>query len=106
MLVSNLQFAYKAEHSTSQCTWLVKEVITYFKNNGSNVCVCLLGCSKAFDKIKPDVLFKKLYDKDLSPLTISIIMNMYLYGSVQVRWDSTTSHSFKLNSHFRFYRPC
>ncbi len=85
MLVSNLQFAYKAEHSTSQCTWLDKEVITHHKNNGSNVYACRLDCPKAFDKIKHDVLFKKLYDKGLSPLTVRIIMNMYLHGSAQVR---------------------
>ncbi len=63
LLVSNLQFEYKAEHSTSQCTWLAKEVITNDKNNGSNVYACLSDCSKAFNKIKHDVLFKKLYDK-------------------------------------------
>ncbi len=88
MLVSNLQFAYKAEHSTYQCTWLAKEVITHYKNNGSNVYACLLDCSKAFDKIKHDLLFKTLYDKGLSPLTVRIIMNMYLHGSAQVRCDS------------------
>ncbi len=27
LLVSNLHFAYKAEHYTSQCTWLAKEVL-------------------------------------------------------------------------------
>ncbi len=68
LLVSNLQFAYNADYSTSQCTWLAKEVITHYKNNESNVYTCLLDCSKAFDKIKHDVRFKKLYDKGLSPL--------------------------------------
>ncbi len=56
----------------------------------------VLDCSKAFDKIKHDVLFKKLYDKGLSTLTVRIIMNMYLHGSAQVRWHSTTSHSFNV----------
>ncbi len=46
----------------------------------------LLDCSKAFDKVKHDVLLKKLYDKGRSPLTVRIIMNMYLHGSAQVRW--------------------
>ncbi len=79
VLVGNLQFAYKAEHSTSQCTWLAKQVITYYTNNGSNVSACLLHCSKTFDKIKLDLLCKKLNDKGLSPLTVRIKMNMYLY---------------------------
>ncbi len=50
LLVSNLQFAYKAEQSTSQFTWLAKEVITHYKNNGSNVYACLLDCSKVLTK--------------------------------------------------------
>ncbi len=45
-----------------------------------------------------NIRFKKLYDKRLSPLTVRIIMNMYLHGSAQVRWDSTTSHSFNVTS--------
>ncbi len=98
LLVSNLKFAYKVEHSTSQCTWLAKYVIKHYKNNGYNVYARLFDCSKAFDKIKHDVFFKKLYDKGLSPLTVRIIMNMYLHGSAQVRWDSTTSHSFNVTN--------
>ncbi len=56
---------------------------------------------KSFDKIKHDVLFKKLYDKGLSPLTVIIIMNTYLHGSAQVRWDRTTSPSFNVTNRLK-----
>ncbi len=98
LLVSGLQFAYKPEHSTTQCTWLAKEVISYYKSKGSDVYACLLDCSKAFDKIRHDVLFKKLYDKGLPPLTVRIIMNMYMKGSAQVKWDGCTSTSFNVTN--------
>ncbi len=98
LLVSGLQFAYKPEHSTSQCTWLAKEVISHYKNRGSDVYACLLDCSKAFDKVKHDVLFKMLCDKGLSPLIIRIIMKMYLSGSAQVRWDGCTSTMFNVTN--------
>ncbi len=57
MLTSgDLQFACKADTSTTQCTWAATEVITYYNNNGSDVCSCLLDCSKAFDRIRHDKL--------------------------------------------------
>ncbi len=50
MLTSgDLQFAYKADTSTTQCTWATREVISYYSSNGSDVYSCLLDCSKAFD---------------------------------------------------------
>ncbi len=74
MLVSGLQFADKPELSTTQCTWAAKEVISYYNNKCSSVYACVLDCSKAFDKIRHDVLFTKLYDKGLPPIIVRIIM--------------------------------
>ncbi len=41
---SELQFAYKSNASTTQCTSMARDVISY--NNGSDVYACLLDCSK------------------------------------------------------------
>ncbi len=57
MLISaDLQFAYKADTSTTQCIWAAREVITYYNNNGSDVYSCLLDCSKSFDRIRHIIL--------------------------------------------------
>ena len=98
LLVSGLQFAYKPEHSTTQCTWAAKEVVSYYNNNGSNVHACVLDCSKAFDKIRHDILFKKLYDKGLPPILVRIIMQMYLNSSAQVKWDGSISTTFNMSN--------
>ena len=37
LMTSNAQFAFKKCHSTSMCTALVKEVVSYY--NGRNICV-------------------------------------------------------------------
>ncbi len=42
LLVNGLQFAYKPEHSTAQCTWAAKEVISYYNNKDSSVYACVL----------------------------------------------------------------
>ncbi len=75
MLTSgDLQFAYKADTSTTQCTWATREVITYYNNNGSDVYSCLLDCSNAFDRIRHDKLLQKLISTGL-PLIITMYVN-------------------------------
>ncbi len=56
LISNNLQFAYKAGTSTTQCTWAAREVISYYNNKGSDVYCCLLDCNKAFDQIKHNKL--------------------------------------------------
>ncbi len=57
---SNLQFAFKENSSTTQCTWLSKEVFAHYNNKCSDVYSCLLDCSKVFDKIKHSDIFDRL----------------------------------------------
>ena len=45
-----LQFGFKKSTSTTQCSWLVMEVASYYLRQGSPVIATLLDCSKAFDK--------------------------------------------------------
>ena len=56
---------YKAKTSTTQCTWLVTEVLQNMLRNGAQPVVTLLDCSKAFDKCKFAVLFNRLLEKNL-----------------------------------------
>ncbi len=61
---------------TTQYTWMAREVISYYNNNGSDVYVCLLDCSKAFDHIRHDMLLQKLMSTDLPPIIIRSLMYM------------------------------
>ncbi len=56
LISNNLQFAFQAGMSTTQCTWVAREIFSYYNNKGSDVYCCLLDCSKAFDQIKHDKL--------------------------------------------------
>ena len=73
----SMQFGFKAGVSTTQCTWLVNEVTTYYMRRGTAVTACLLDCSKAFDKCKFDKLFTKLIDKGLPPIVVRVLVFMY-----------------------------
>ncbi len=60
---SNLQFSLKPGASTSLYTSMVQETISYYVNNGSNVCSLMLDASKAFDRVNYCKLFRILLEK-------------------------------------------
>ena len=51
------QFAYKPNNSTTNCTFILSEVVNYYVKHGSKVFVILIDCSKAFDSVEYDKLF-------------------------------------------------
>ena len=79
----SLQFGYKAGFGTTQCTWLVMEVASYFLRKGTPCIGTLLDCTKAFDKCKFDLLFKKLLDRNLKAIVVRVLIFCY---EEQVAW--------------------
>ena len=45
------QFGFKKKHSTTQCTYILKQCISYYRNRGSQVFTCFLDATKAFDRL-------------------------------------------------------
>ena len=60
---SDLQFGYNEKSSTAQCTFVVEEIVHYYRSNESNVYATFLDASKAFDRVRFDKLFELLIDK-------------------------------------------
>ena len=48
---SDLRFAFKAKHSTVMFTSALKEIISHYTKRASNVYMCSLDATKAFDKV-------------------------------------------------------
>ncbi len=80
--ISGLQFAYKPDLSTTMCTTVAKNVVQHHNNNGTDVHVCLLDASKAFDRICFNKVFQKLLDRQFPARYISLLMNSYLDQSI------------------------
>ena len=91
---SDLQFGFKSDHSTTQCTFVLSEVIQHYKNNNSSVFLMMLDCSKAFDRVNYIKLFKLLSEKGLCPLTIRLLLFIYINQSLCVSWADTKSNEF------------
>ena len=91
---SDYQFAFKQNHSTVLCTSVLKEIISYYTNNGSTVYVCLLGASRAFDRIHFGKLFHVLLEgllKRLPAIVIRVLLDCYTNQNVYCRWNSILS---------------
>ena len=98
MNTSDYQFAYKAGLSTSLCSFLVAETISYYRSRGSNVYMLSLDATKAFDRVQYSKLFNKLIDKGICSLVIRFIMDSYLISKSLVKWNNTKSRPFNLNN--------
>ena len=48
---SQLQFGFKAKISTNLCTFVLKEALSYYATNQSNVFCTFLDATEAFDRI-------------------------------------------------------
>jgi len=62
---SQLQFGFKAKSSTNLCTFVLKEALSYYVTNHSNVFCSFLDATKAFDRINYCKLFRLLLKRDL-----------------------------------------
>ena len=71
LITSNLQFAFKPKHSTLMCTTVLKEVISHYRNKGSNVYICQIDASKAFDRINLYRLFSILISRNVPASILS-----------------------------------
>ncbi len=88
---SELQYGFKKKHSTTQCTFVVNEIIQYYMNNGSNVNAILLDASRAFDRVNYVKLFVLLKKRKLCPMITRFLIKMYTSQSIRVKWGTSIS---------------
>ena len=98
---SELQFGFKNGSSTTMCTFMVQQTISHYVNNNSNVNVVMLDASKAFDRVQYIHLFKKLISRNMCPIIIRLLLNMYIQQKLQVKWNDVTSEQFNVSNGVR-----
>ena len=95
---SNLQFGFKANHSTTQCSFVVEEVIEYYNKHDSSVFMVTLDATKAFDRVEYCKLFSLLLDPGLCPLYARFILCMYTHQKLRVNWNGIYSELFDVSN--------
>ena len=95
---SDFQFGFTEKCSTTQCTFVVNEVVQYYLNNGGKVFTTFLDASKAFDTVQFHKLFRLIIDKGICPLIARLLAFCYFNQSCCVKWCSSTSKQFSINN--------
>jgi hypothetical protein len=76
------------------CSMVLKESIECYVNNGSRVYCTMLDATKAFDRVRYCKLFRLLLERNIPPVVIRILVNMYTNHSVCVSWNGVQSDCF------------
>ena len=98
LLTNDLQFSFKADSSTTMCTTMIRETISYFVNKGSNVYGLVLDATKAFDRINYCKLFRILLKRNINPLICRLLLNMYTNQKLRVKWANEFSSEFSVSN--------
>ena len=85
------------------CTWMVIETIDYFLRNNSEMFICTMNMTKAFDKVKHGILFQKLLKRHVPPIILRFLLHAY---KIQVaRWNGNYSAEFNITNGVLCFRP-
>ena len=77
-ITDDLQVGFKENSSSIICTQLLIETIEYYNSNNTDCFMLLLDASKTFDRIEYSTLFNNLRSRNMCPVTLRLIMNMYI----------------------------
>ena len=94
LTTDNLQFGFKAKHSTSHAVFTLKLCVDYFTQRNSNVYVSFLDFSKAFDTISHSGLFLKLMNRGVPLCFLLVIAFWYSNMKYEVKWSNARSDFF------------
>ena len=98
LMSSDMQYGFKPKLSTSIATAVVSETIDYYINGGGNIYMLALDASKAFDRVEFSSLFNKLLSRNINPLFIRLLYNMYVNQEVRVKYNTKVSKYFNVTN--------
>ena len=100
MASDSLQFGYKCNTSTTECSWLVTSVAEYFHRRGSPIMITTLDAKQGFDCCSWLKIFESLRSRVPAVVTRAL-MYVYIEQTAHARWGSARSSQFKLSNSTR-----
>ncbi len=92
---SEMQYAFKKDHSTVMCTLVLKLVINYYLNNKWDV-YTFIDATKAFDRIRYDKLFQILIKRGVPALALRTILDLHQRQVMRTVWRGQFSWTFSV----------
>ena len=77
MFTSDFQFGFKAGHSTSMCSLVLKEALAYYVVDDGSTLYTFLDAAKAFDRVYYCERFRELLKHNLPCIYIRLLVNLY-----------------------------
>ena len=94
ILVAENQFGFKKKLGTDSCVYVLKEIINKFKSTNTNTFLAFLDASKAFDRVRHDLLFNKLNHAGVPKYIIRLLNNWYVDQNMFSKWKNCISAPF------------
>ena len=88
------KFGFKKKHSASLGCSVFKNVVDYYRSNGSYIFVTFLDLSKAVDSVNHLLLLEKLTDLKFQSNVIKLLAYWYAHQQLNVRWKTVVTSSF------------
>ena len=99
---SDQQFGFKRGHSCADCSFALKTTIDHYMERGNtNMFVCTLGLSKAYDRVPYYRLFSKLLDIGAPVYFVRMLSVWYDQQRMHVKWKEKLSDVFKMSNGVR-----
>ena len=88
----------KTVSSTVICTSILLDTIEYYNENNTDCFLLLLDASKVLDRVEYVKLFKMVKDRNICPIVLRLLMNMYVNQKIQVRWNNLLSSQYHISN--------
>ena len=75
-----MQFGLKKNHSINHCSFVIKEVVSYYLHNKSGVFACALGMQKAFYRV--DLLNLSIAYKIMERIIANYLLSYLKFNNV------------------------
>ena len=93
---SDSQFGFKAKHGTDQAVFVLKQTVSYYTERQTPVYACFLDLSKAYDRVLPSLLLKKLKDRGVPGHYLRILQEWSVKSASKIKWGQAFSNEFHL----------
>ena len=97
----DLQFGFKKKFGCANELFMLRQVVNYFNERNSNVCIASFDAAKAFDRVNHYKLLSTFISNNLPSCFVKVIISWYLKMSVCIRWNGFYSSAFSVHSGVR-----
>ena len=70
----------------------------HYNENQTDCYLLLLDASKAFDRVEYNQLFNRLRDRNMCPIVLRLLINMYINQKIQVKWNNVLSKQYSISN--------